>query len=64
MIGICLTVGIASGSDDQQRKSLVARSGECLAELLDEEPAVSDVETVVGLNLVMLKFRHVLKRRK
>lgn len=55
---------IASESDEQQRKSLVARSGECLAELLDGELAVSDVETVVELNLAMLKFRHVVKRRK
>lgn len=55
---------VASEGDEQQRKSLVARSGECLAELLDGELAVSDVETVVELNLAMLKFRHVVKRKK
>ena len=55
---------IAVEGDEQHRKSLVARSGECLAEMLDNELAVSDVETVVELNLAMLKFRHVVKRRK
>ena len=55
---------IAVEGDEQQRKSLAARSGECLAEMLDNELAVCDVETVVELNLAMLKFRHVVKRRK
>lgn len=52
---------IAAETDESQRKSLLAKSGEYLAELLDDELAVSDVETVVELNLAMLKFRHVVK---
>lgn len=53
-----------SGSEDQaQRKTLEEKCGMALSALLDNELEVYDTETAVEVNLAMLKFRHVVKRK-
>lgn len=53
-----------STENQQQREELAGRSGECLAELLDEGLSVNATETTVEINLAMLKFKHTIKREK
>ena len=50
--------------DEEKRNELVNRSGECLSELLEGELQVCDMETTLEVNLAMLKFKHIVKRRK
>ena len=53
-----------SGSEDQaQHKTLEEKCGMALSALLDNELEVYDTETAVEVNLAMLKFRHVVKRK-
>lgn len=39
------------------------RTSELMADLLDDEPKVTDSETTIELNLAVLKFKHTVKRR-
>jgi len=48
--------------DDQ--KALMQRSGELIAELLDDDLAVTDSETSIELNFAVLKFKHTVKKKK
>lgn len=39
------------------------RTGELMADLLDDEQKVTDSETTIELNLAVLKFKHTVKRK-
>ena len=40
------------------------KSGETIAELLDDALGATDTETSVELNLAVLKFKHTIKKKK
>ena len=51
--------------EEIQQKSLMQRSGELLAEILDDNALyVSGDETTIELNLALLKVKHTTKREK
>ena len=50
-------------ADEAQQKTLMQRTSELMADLLDDEPKVTDSETTIELNLAVLKFKHTVKRR-
>jgi len=50
------------GKKDQQ--GLMQRSGELIAEILDDDLAVTDSETSIELNFAVLKFKHTMKKKK
>ncbi len=39
------------------------RSGEIIADILDDDMKVSDTETTIELNFAVLKFKHTVKRK-
>jgi len=47
-----------------EQKSLMQKSGEIIAELLDDDLKITDSETSVELNFAVLKFKHIVKKKK
>jgi hypothetical protein len=39
------------------------KSGEIIAEILDDELQTTDTETIVELNFAVLKFKHTIKKK-
>jgi hypothetical protein len=40
------------------------KSGEMITELLDDDLQTSDTETSIELNFAVLKFKHMIKKKK
>ena len=49
--------------DKKDQQSLMQRSGELIAEILDDDLQTSEAETVIELNFAVLKFKHTVKRK-
>jgi hypothetical protein len=50
--------------DKNDQKALMQKSGELIAEILDDDLAVTDSETSIELNFAVLKFKHTVKKKK
>jgi len=51
--------------DERQQKSLLQKSGEIIADILDENDLrVSGDETTIEVNLAVMKIKHTIKRKK
>jgi ORF6N domain. len=50
--------------DKTEKKNLMQKSGEIIAELLDDGLKTTDTETSVELNFAVLKFKHTVKKKK
>jgi hypothetical protein len=50
--------------DKAHQKALMQRSGELIAEILDEDLQTSDAETSIELNFAVLKFKHTVKKSR
>ncbi len=48
----------------QEQQSLMQKSGEIIADILDDALESDESETTIELNLAVLKFKHTIKRRK
>ena len=48
--------------DDAEQKGLMQRSGELIAEVLDEGLEANGTETTIELNFAVLKFKHTIKK--
>jgi len=46
------------------QKALMQRSGELIAEILDDDLKTSEEETTIELNFAVLKFKHTIKKKK
>ncbi len=51
-------------SDDKEQKGLMQRSGELIAEILDDDLETDGTETTIELNFAVLKFKHTIKKKK
>jgi hypothetical protein len=51
-----------SSSNSPEQKSLMHRSGEILADILDDGLEVSDTETSIEVNFAIMKFKHTVKK--
>lgn len=49
--------------DKADEKALMQRSGEMIAELLDDDLQTTDTETSIELNFAVLKFKHTIKKK-
>jgi len=54
---------LASGIDENAKKSLLQKSGEIISEILDNELKLSETETSIELNFAVLKFKHTIKKK-
>lgn len=51
-------------TDKEEQQSLVQKSGEIIAEILDDGLETEEKETTIELNLAILKFKHTVKKGK
>ena len=49
--------------DTKDQKTLMQRSGELIAEILDDDLQTSETETTIELNFAVLKFKHTSKKK-
>ena len=54
-------LSIVQGEADQ--KTLMQKSGEIIAEILDDDMQTTDTETSIELNFTVLKFKHTIKKK-
>ena len=50
--------------DEVKKDGLLKKSGEIIAEILEDDMKVSDTETFIEVNFAVLKFRHTIKKKK
>jgi len=50
--------------DKNKQKTLMRKSGEIVAELLDNDLDVSETETSFEIDFSVMKFKHVVKKKK
>jgi len=50
--------------DENKKNSLLKKSGEIIAEILDDNMKVTDTETSIEINFAVLKFKHLVKKKK
>ena len=48
--------------DDDQKKNLLQKSGEIIAEILDDDLVTNEKETSIEINFAVLKFKHSIKK--
>jgi len=55
---------LSVAQDKNDQKALMQKSGELIAEILDDDLAVTGSETSIELNFAVLKFKHTVKKKK
>ena len=50
--------------DEQKKQNLLHKSGELIAEILEDDLKVKGTETTIELNFAVLKFKHTIKKEK
>jgi len=58
------TVVSASSATGDKKNSLLKKSGELMADLLDQDMTETESETTFELNFAVLKLKHTTKRKK
>ncbi len=54
---------LSTTQEKDQQKNLMKKSGEIIAELLDDDLQTSGTETSIELNFAVLKFKHTIKKK-
>jgi len=49
--------------DETEQKTLMQKSGEIIADILDDGLETDESETTIELNLAVLKFKHTIKKK-
>lgn len=55
---------LSHGPKPDKQKSLMQKSGELMAEILDDGLTVTDAETIFELNFAVLKLKHTTKKKR
>ena len=55
---------LSNVKDKSEQKTLMQKSGEIIAEILDENMETDGSETSIELNFAVLKFKHTIKKKK
>jgi len=51
-------------SDEKKKQGILQRSGEIIAEMLEDDLSANESETSIELNFAVLKFKHTIKKKK
>ena len=54
---------LSNVKDKSEQQNLMQKSGEIIAEILEDDLQMTDTETSIELNFAVLKFKHVIKRK-
>ena len=49
---------------ESEQKDLMKKSGEIIAEILDNDLEITDTDSTVEINLALIKFKHTIKKKK
>ncbi len=55
---------LSTVQDKQKQQNLMQKSGEIIADILDDGLETDESETTIELNLAVLKFKHTIKKKK
>jgi len=55
---------LSTVQDKQEQQSLMQKSGEIIADILDDGLETDESETIIELNLAVLKFKHTIKKKR
>lgn len=55
---------LSDTTDEHKKNNLLKRSGELIAEILDDDLTANETETSIELNFAVLKFKHTIKKKK
>jgi len=55
---------LSTVQDKQEQQTLMQRSGQIIAEILDDDLVTTESETTIELNFAVLKFKHTIKKKK
>ena len=50
--------------DEKKKNVLLKKSGGIIAEILEDDLKVSNTETSIEINFAVLKFKHLIKRKR
>ena len=59
-----MVTSASSSKEEEKKNSLLKKSGELMAELMDESLQTSESETTFELNFAVLKLKHTTKRNR
>jgi hypothetical protein len=59
-----ITAAVAETPEKPKQKSFMRRSGEIIAEILDDDLQVVGAETSLEINFALMKFKHTVKQKK
>ncbi|MBW8051990.1 MAG: ORF6N domain-containing protein [Cytophagales bacterium] len=51
-------------TEDKKKQGILKRSGEIIAEILEDDLFTDESETSIELNFAVLKFKHTIKKKK
>ncbi len=54
---------ISAEHDEQKKQTLMQKSGEIIAEMLEDDLKVTEKEITIELNFAVLKFKHTIKKK-
>jgi len=54
---------LSNVKDKREQQTLMRKSGEIIAEILDDDLQTTDTETSIELNFAVLKFKHTIKKK-
>jgi hypothetical protein len=54
---------LSTVQDKQEQQTLMQKSGQIIAEILDDDLVTTERETTIELNFAILKFKHTLKKK-
>lgn len=54
---------LSDNPEEEKQKSLMKRSGDIIAQLIDDDLQASETETTIELNFAVLKFKHTIKKK-
>jgi hypothetical protein len=58
------TVAALSTTEQSEHQSLMKKSSEIIAEILDDDLIVTDTETSFEINFALMSFKHVVKQKR
>ena len=54
---------LSTTQEEPKQQNLMKKSGQIIAEILDDDLVASESETTIEINFAILKFKHTIKKK-
>ena len=54
---------LSTTREEPKQQNLMKKSGQIIAEILDDDLVASESETTIEINFAILKFKHTIKKK-